>query len=513
MTLIKRSDVTRFFAPRSLKYQLLYRSLLILAALFLLIGVLQYFIMKDFIFQNKADALNAQIMSMPMDWFMDGKDTNNRPETSNQGDPANSAERPQRDRRDSPMFYQPGLSIVLIDPNGVTADVSKDNNLNAPLLSTDEYEQIRIQLKAHKQIGYKILNNAEGIEQLVVYRMAGPPGRAEGLIQVSTETDSLKQLLMTQLAIFVGLSVLALAAGLALYLPLLQRTLRPLSRVVVAAQQTDAGSLTKRIPASQGQEEIDRLSDAFNGMLERLDHSFEAERKTTEKMRRFVADASHELRTPLTSIHGFLEVLLRGAASNPDQLSRALNSMILESNRINKLVEDLLVLAKLDQDPQLQLAETKLDALLLEMEPQLQLIAGNRTVELLLTPHVSGQFHADKLKQVVLNLFFNAVQHTDSETGVISITLASYNNQAEILVADNGIGIEAVHLPHLFERFYRNESSRTRKKGGAGLGLAITKSIVDAHRGTITVDSLPGAGTTFRILLPTTPLQPVDMQD
>jgi len=230
-------------------------------------------------------------------------------------------------------------------------------------------------------------------------------------------------------------------------------------------------------------------------------------------MRRFVADASHELRTPLTSIHGFLEVLLRGAASNPDQLARALNSMFLESNRINKLVEDLLVLAKLDQDPQLQLAETKLDALLLEMEPQLQLIAGNRTVELLLTPNVSGQFHADKLKQVVLNLFFNAVQHTDSETGVISITLASYNTQAEIRVADNGTGIESVHLPHLFERFYRNESSRTRKKGGAGLGLAITKSIVDVHGGTITVDSQPGAGTTFRILLPTTPLQPVDMQD
>jgi len=516
MTRSKMAAITRFFSPRSLKYQLLYRSLLILAALFLLIGVLQYIIMKDFIFQNKADSLNAQIMSMPMDWFMDEKNTNlsnNRVETGNQDEHANQSDRPQRDRRDSPMFYQPGLSIILIDPNGVTTDVSKDTDINAPLLSADEYKEIRTQLQEHKQFNYKILNNAEGIEQLVVYRMAGPPERSEGLIQVSTETDSLKQLLMTQLAIFAGLSVLALAAGLALYLPLLRRTLRPLSRVVLAAQQTDAGSLTKRVPASQGQEEIDRLSDAFNGMLERLDHSFETERKTTEKMRRFVADASHELRTPLTSIHGFLEVLLRGAAANPDQLYRALNSMHIESKRINKLVEDLLVLAKLDQDPQLQLTETKLDMLILEMEPQLQLIAGNRKVELLLTQNVSGLFHADKLKQVVLNLFFNAVQHTDSDRGLISISLAPHNNQAELIVTDNGVGIEAVHLPHLFERFYRNESSRTRKKGGAGLGLAITKSIVDAHKGTITVDSQPGAGTTFRILLPTSPPNSVDIQD
>jgi two-component system OmpR family sensor kinase len=445
MSKYRLASMTRIFAPRSLRYQLLFRSLLILAVLFLLIGVLQYIFMKDFVFQNKAESLQSQIMAMPKEWFTDG---------------TVPPDRHQRDPRDSPMFYQPGLSIVLIDPNGVTTDLSKDTEVNAPLLSAEEYEQIRTQLQAHKNIEYKIMNNDEGIEQLVVYRMAGPPNKAQGIIQVSTVTDSLKQLLMTQLAIFAGLSLLALAAGLALYLPLLRRTLRPLSRVVTAAEQTDAGSLTKRIPASQGQEEIDRLSDAFNGMLERLEHSFEIERKTTTKMRRFVADASHELRTPLTSIHGFLEVLLRGAAANPDQLYLALNSMFLESNRINKLVEDLLVLAKLDQDPQLQLADTKLDELLIEMEPQLQLLAGSRKIEFTLTPHVRGQFHADKLKQVILNLFLNAVQHTDSESGLIRISLAQHNNQAELIISDNGSGIQAAHLPHLFERFYRSENCR-----------------------------------------------------
>lgn len=495
----------RFFAPRSLRYQLLYRSLLILAALFLLIGVLQYIIMKDFIFKNKAESLNTQIMAMPMDWFTNDKKSemdDNHLESDNKDGDSVQASRPPKERRDSPLFYQPGLSIVFIDSNGTVTDVSKDTEASAPLLSAEEYEQITKQLQERQQIDYKILNNADGVEQLVVFRNAGPPNKVEGIVQVSTETDSLRQLLMTQLAIFTALSIVALAAGLALYLPLLRRTLKPLSRVVLAAQQTDAGSLTKRIPASQGQEEIDRLSDAFNGMLERLDISFETERKTTEKMRRFIADASHELRTPLTSIHGFLEVLLRGAAANPDQLNRALNSMQLESKRINRLVEDLLALAKLDQAPQLQLSAARLDELLQEMEPQLQLLAGNRKIDLVIESAISGKFNSDQMKQILLNLFLNAVQHTDAETGTIKIMLERLENQARISITDNGTGIAAAHLPHLFERFYRSESSRTRKNGGAGLGLAITKSIVDAHGGTIEVISEPGEGTTFRITLP-----------
>jgi two-component system OmpR family sensor kinase len=497
--------VKRFFVPRSLRYQLLNRSLLVLAALLLLIGILQYVIMKDFIYKNKAEALNAQVMSMPKDWFTGEREGYGSDIVPNGGyneqEPDN---RPPSKPRDSPILYQPGLSLVVIELNGDVNVLSKDTDTSPPILSAEQYEQIRNELTRRKQIYYKVVKDAEGTEQLAVYRLVGPPHK-DCLVQVSTDTDSLHQLLMTQLAIFTALSIAALAAGLAFYLPLLRRTLKPLSRVVKAAQRTDAGNLTERLPSTQGQEEIDRLSDAFNGMLGRLDASFEAERKTTEKMRRFVADASHELRTPLTSIHGFLEVLLRGAAANPDQLYRALNSMQLESKRINKLVEDLLALAKLDQDPQLYLSDTSLDKLLLEMEPQLHMLAGSRTVQLDLSRSVSGSYHADKLKQVILNLFLNAVQHTDSGAGVIKVTLGVKDNQAKLTVSDNGTGIQSEHLPHLFERFYRSESSRTRKTGGAGLGLSITKSIVDAHMGTIDVKSKPGEGTTFRVLLPCYP--------
>ncbi|MBD2872690.1 sensor histidine kinase [Paenibacillus arenilitoris] len=497
--------VRRFFAPGSLKYQLLSRALFILAALFLLVGALQSILMKDFVYQNKAEAIGAQIMAMPGDWFTDRRAPDGADEPEDPGMPEGSGqgERPKRSHRESPIQYQPGLSIAVIGADGTVTDISKDGTADPPVLTADEYDRIVKQLNMRrKETTYRIADNSEGEEQLVVYRQAGPPGRAEGLIQVSTETGSLRQLLMTQLAIFSGLSIAALAAGLAVYLPLLRRTLQPLSRVVRAARLTDAGSLSTRLPVSQGQEEIDSLSDAFNGMLERLDASFEAERRTTERMRRFIADASHELRTPLTSIHGFLEVLLRGAASKPEQLVRALNSMQLESKRINKLVEDLLALAKLDQEPQLQLADASLSGLLLEMEPQLRLLAGSRRVELELNDDAEGSFHADKLKQVVLNLFLNAVQHTDADSGIIRLTLGVSDGNAELTVSDNGSGIGEEHLPHLFERFYRSESSRTRKSGGAGLGLAITKAIVEAHRGGIDVESKPGDGTTFRIRLP-----------
>lgn len=272
--------------------------------------------------------------------------------------------------------------------------------------------------------------------------------------------------------------------------------------MVEAVEQTDAGNLNERFPETQGQLEIDSLAKSFNGMLQRLETSFIAERDAKEQMRRFIADASHELRTPLTSIHGFLEVLLRGAADNPKQLYAALTSMHGESTRIKKLVEDLLTLAKLDRAPQLQLSDTRLDRLLLEMEPHLRMLAGTRTVHIDLTAGISGTFDPDKMKQVILNLFHNAVQHTDPETGVITVILSADRDGIALKVKDNGPGIPEEHAAHVFERFYRSDSSRTRKHGGAGLGLSITKSIVEAHGGTISVRSREGAGSTFVLTFP-----------
>jgi two-component system OmpR family sensor kinase len=361
---------------------------------------------------------------------------------------------------------------------------------------------IRQQLKNREKIEYKVLRNNEGIEQIVVFRPSEGPGGVDGLFQMGTSTARLQAVLLRQSVIFAVLIVLALAGGLALYIPVLRRTLSPLNKMVRTVEKTDAGNLDERFPVSQGQLEIDRLANSFNGMLERLGSSFEAEREAKEQMRRFIADASHELRTPLTSIHGFLEVLLRGAADKREQLYTALNSMLGESTRIKKLVEDLLTLAKLDRAPELQMTNTLLDQLIVEMQPHLRMLADTRTVHFELTPGVQGIYDSDKIKQVVLNLFQNAVQHTDPQTGQISLSLTADRKWAIIKVRDNGTGIAEEHLPHLFERFYRSDSSRTRKHGGAGLGLSITQSIVQAHGGRIDISSRPGEGSTFTVFLP-----------
>ncbi|MUT66914.1 cell wall metabolism sensor histidine kinase WalK [Paenibacillus sp. NEAU-GSW1] len=506
--------------PRSgsLKLELLRRTLLVMAVLFLMVGALQYVLMKDFIYKNKAESLQAQLMSMPRDWFgHSGYDAGpmedaafrkfSVPSDFGPDGADNASDTYRFPPPQAPNLYQPGMSLAFVDNEGNVYDLSPANGTSAPQLSKAQYERIRQKLRSRNdRLSYEIANNSEGVEQLLVFKQAGMPNNPNGISQAGTETSSLKQVLLTQLAIFAGLSVLALAGGLSLYMPILRKALHPLSRIVDAVGRTDAGNLTDRLPEHQGQQEIDQLAVAFNGMLERLDDSFESERRTTERMRRFIADASHELRTPLTSIQGFLEVLLRGAADNPEQLKRALGSMQTESRRINKLVEDLLTLAKLDQAPELKLSSVQLDSLLQEMEPQLHILAGSRAVKLELAEPVSAVCQPDQLKQIVLNLFLNAVQHTDEQSGSIEVALryTADRESVQLTIADNGPGIPPEHLPHLFERFYRSESSRTRKAGGAGLGLSISKSIVDAHNGSIEAYNNGTSGAVFLVRIPCT---------
>ncbi|MGO4107124.1 sensor histidine kinase [Paenibacillus sp. YAF4_2] len=484
-------------SPRSLRFQLLQRSLLVVAVLLLMIGFLQYVLMKNFQYKNKAEALEAQLISLPHDWFNGGRFGGVGGNTPSGAPPDNRQPLP------SPFYYQPGLSLASIDLDGSFTDLSNNEGLSAPQLSKEQYKELLQEPSRSTTHGnYRILTDSSGTKQLVVFHVTGPPGYPDGIIQAGTDIAALQQVLLTQLAIFIGLSIAALAAGISFYIPLLRRTLKPLSNMVQTVSQTDAANLNERLPLYHGQQEIDQLAAAYNGMMERLDDSFETERQTTERMRRFIADASHELRTPLTSIQGFIEVLLRGAAVNPEQLRSALTSMQMESKRINKLVEDLLLLAKLDQAPAPLKVELTLELLLQEMEPQLRLLAGNRIVNLAFEQDIQVSAHPDQIKQVVLNLFLNAVQHTDSTTGNVSLKLSTEGEEAIIEVADNGSGIGEEHLPQLFERFYRSESSRTRKSGGAGLGLAISKSIIEMHQGTIEVDSFIGSGSTFRIKLP-----------
>lgn len=482
----------QLLSPQSLRYQLLSRSLLIMSALLLLIGAFQYVLMQKFLYSNRAASIQTQIRSLPPQiWQLID-------EWKGRADPHN------------PLFSLriPESTLAFVDPQGEFHVLFEETSQNAvPKLSDAAYAEA-LHGERNRPPNYTIAKAPNGSKQLVVLQpvMGRDPvtGRGQfiGVVQVGINAAPLQDLLVRQLIIFLGLSIFALLMALMAFLPILRRTLIPLSNMIKTAERINAGNLDERVPLHQGQIEMDKLAASFNDMLERLEVSFASEKEAKEQMRRFIADASHELRTPLTSIHGFLEVLMRGAASNPAQLHRSLTSMYGESERLNKLVQDLLMLAKLDQAPTFELTEGRLDSVLRTMEAQLRLLAGDRQVEVAASEEVWAAFDQDRIKQVILNLFQNAVQHTDPHSGRIRISLESSGEGVELAIQDNGPGIPPEHLPHLFERFYRVDTARSRKQGGAGLGLAITKTLVEAHGGRITCESKPGAGAIFRVWLP-----------
>ncbi len=471
--------------PRSLRMQLLSRMLLIVAGLLIVIGFLQYFFMERFMYANEASAIQKQVRSIPGEVW------------------ERVAPRMRRGGPGDAFFFFPASTIAYINSEGKINVVSGLNPDEETVLAPDpdRLAEARNRPRNAKPI-YYVVDDPDKGEQLVILQSVRTFSREIGVVQVSTNTKPMKTELYRQLSLFVGLSALALAGGLLTFLPAIRRTLVPLSRMVHTVGRIDSGKLNERLPDRLGQSEIDLLSQSFNHMLERLEASFAAEQEAKEQMRRFVADASHELRTPLTSIHGFLEILLRGAASNKEQLDMALKSMYGESTRINKLVHDLLLLARLDRAPQVTLSRVDLSAIVREMEPQLRLLAEAREVAFDLPDAAPILLDADKIKQVLLNLFQNAVQHTDARDGVIRIGISSAGDGFELSVTDNGTGIPESQLPHLFERFYRIDTSRSRSFGGAGLGLSISHAIVSLHGGTILASSRVGEGSVFRVRLP-----------
>lgn len=488
------SFIARLFRPRSLKYQLLSRSLLILSVLLVLIGVFQYVFMNNFLYRNEATSIETRIDSIPERVW--------QALSTNDAVPNRNA-----------LFEleTPGSTIAFVSSDGKFLDLFEDtdhddktndhdsDDVKAPQLPRQTYQNA---LTNPRDMTYELVKDNSGNPLLVVLHRIGDPNHPIGIVQVTTPTDPLQDILIRQLTIFGFLVVCALIAGLMAFLPILRRTLVPLSRMVQTVSRINAGNLDERFSTTHAQLEIELLASSFNAMLERLETSFETERNAKERMRQFIADASHELRTPLTSIHGFLEVLLRGAAKDPVKLDKALRSMYGESERVNKLVQDLLFLARLDRGPAFVFTDTRLDLLILEMEPQLRLLAGERKVTFSFSEDITINCDSDRMKQVILNLFQNAVQHTDAKTGEIQVALTRDFAGARISVQDNGIGIPEEHKAQLFERFYRVDSARSRKNGGVGLGLSITKSIVDHHGGTISFESHLGKGTLFNVWLP-----------
>jgi two-component system OmpR family sensor kinase len=315
------------------------------------------------------------------------------------------------------------------------------------------------------------------------------------------------------LEVFVGLVVVALL-GAAGYL-LVRNSLRPLAEVEATARAIAAGDLSQRVPTGNERTEVGRLSTALNGMLSRIEEAFRAQQTSEEqaraseaRMRRFVADASHELRTPLTSIRGFAELYRQGAVRTPEETRRLMQRIEAEGARMGLLVEDLLQLARLDQQRPLTLTPVDLAEVAGDAVHDARAVQPERPIALHLSealtevPVVLGD--EARLRQVVGNLMTNALTHTPPGARVtVTIDEEPADPDTVVLrVADEGPGMAPEDAARVFERFYRAESSRTRASGGTGLGLAIVASLVAAHGGSVDVATAPGRGATFSVRLP-----------
>nr|WP_296774405.1 HAMP domain-containing sensor histidine kinase [Rhodococcus sp. (in: high G+C Gram-positive bacteria)] len=315
---------------------------------------------------------------------------------------------------------------------------------------------------------------------------------------------TVERLLVLQLII--GVIVLGILAVLTYFV--VRRSLRPLVQVEETAAAIAAGDLHERVPERSSRTELGKLSIALNGMLSQIQRAFaaseaseEAARASEDKMRRFVADASHELRTPLTTIRGFAELYRQGAMSD---ITLLMNRIEGESARMGLLVEDLLMLARLDAQRPIETKSVDVLTIAADAVHDAKAVAPQRDISLkvLAGPGIPEVIGDDaRLRQVLANLVGNAIRHTPAEAS-IAICVGTTDSSVLLEVRDTGPGLSAEEADHVFERFYRADSSRTRESGGSGLGLSIVSALVAAHGGTVTVDSVAGEGATFRVELP-----------
>lgn len=362
------------------------------------------------------------------------------------------------------------------------------------------------QLALHARESLKTISSDDG--DLRVYtKPLGRNGKVEAVFQyahplkeLESAIDGMNQTLLT----LIPLALVLAGVGGAM---LTHRALRPVREITRTAEQIGMEDLSRRLPAV-GKDEFSSLATTINNMLHRLQSGFNEKGELVrqleiliEQQRRFTGDASHELRTPLTIIKANASLALRGTPSLPEYRD-SMEEIDRAANRMSRLVQDLLLLTKADGG---QIGHCSMALPLLQLVQRVvtcfQSLGDGAVITVDIPESLAVLGNADELERLVSNLLENALRYTPPD-GKIHIEAEALQNFASLRISDTGIGIAPEHLPHLGERFYRSDVSRSRPDGGAGLGISICKSIVEAHRGTISIDSVVGSGTTVTIKIP-----------
>ncbi len=359
------------------------------------------------------------------------------------------------------------------------ANISSQAGNTLTVSGTGTWQSYRVTVSRNTQI--------QDVESLVAVPLDGVDG----------VDNTLSTLLLFEIAISSGITVLVLLATFFL----VRRGMRPLERMGATARTIAATGLGSRVSPSTEKTEVGRLGLALNEMLGQIERAF-AEREVVEqRLRHFVSDASHELRTPLTSMRGYAELLQRNPDMSRDDVLLAVRRIEDETRRMGLLVDDLLLLARLDQRRPLDRAPVDLTSMINDAVSDARAADPGRTVISRIAAPMVVTGDDLRLRQAVANLVRNALVHTPAGSPV-EVTLRPENAHAEIDIIDHGPGVPEAQRQRIFERFHRADPLRSRDQGGSGLGLSIAAAVVNAHGGRISVEDTPGGGATFRIELP-----------
>jgi two-component system OmpR family sensor kinase len=304
--------------------------------------------------------------------------------------------------------------------------------------------------------------------------------------------------------------VVVLAAMVAAGWLIIRRDLRPLEQMTGTAESISAGDLSRRVGMGDDRSEVGRLGQAFDAMLDQIQSAFDSQRaaltakeRSEGQLRQFVADASHELRTPLTTVRGYADLYQAGGLEERETLEQAMTRIGTESRRMAALVEDLLLLARLDQGRPLRRDPVSLSSLVRDAVGDARAVEPERPMRAEISEGVMVTGDEDRLRQVIANMFANFRVHTPPDAAV-EISLATDDGLAALRVADHGPGVDPRHADRIFDRFYRGDPARSRDRGGSGLGLALAGSVAAVHGGSIQHEPTPGGGATFTLRLPRT---------
>jgi len=395
---------------------------------------------------------------------------------------------------DAPQEFPQFTYGALYDPNGVlisaktlvfgTATTSAKPVLPSPL-PLNQYVDV---------------SGTGGISSYRMYVGPAVDGTTNTLlvaIPLDTVNATLNRLLVLELSISGGITIAIILATWFL----VRRGLRPLEHMATTARSIAATDLSKRVDPSTDSTEVGRLGLALNSMLSQLEAAFAERQRNEQRLRHFISDASHELRTPLTSMQGYAELVQRAPDMERSDLLLAMRRMEDETKRMGVLVDDLLLLARLDQGRPLQRESVDLEALVRDACADASVADPGRVITAAVSAPLVVTGDDMRLRQVLANLVHNALVHTPSGSPV-ELALHAGDTDAVIDVIDHGSGIPDGHAQRIFERFHRADPERSGDRGGSGLGLSIVAAVVAAHHGTVGVSATPGGGATFTVRIP-----------